>query len=358
MQSVFSHSSARRRGNGPVLIAALIAAVPSTCVLGAATPASYGVIERWKLGGSGGWDYMTLDSSGKQLFIARGDRIEVVDTTTGKSLGTIPDLKGAHGVALDERSKRGYVSDGKGNAVVVFDLDTLKTIRQLPVPGQNPDAILFEPAGKHVFTFNGRSKDVTVLDAADMRVVKTIPVPDKPEFAADDGHGQIFANIESEPGQMVVIDSVKLEVKHTWPLPGCNSPSGLALDRTHHRLFSVCDDNVMVVTASDTGRQVAKITIGAGPDAVTYDAQHGLVFSSNGEGSLTVVKQNSADSYSVAKTVATQKGARTMALDPSTGRAYTVTSEFGPAPAATADAPHPRPAVIPGTFSVIVVGSQ
>ena len=357
MQSIAMNRTARRLA-GPVLIGAALAAVAYACAVAAATPGSYGVIERWKLGGSGGWDYLTLDSSGKQLFIARGDRIEVVDTATGKSLGVIGDLKGAHGVALDEGSKRGYASDGKGNAAVVFDLDTLKTIQHAPVPGQNPDAIVYEPTGRHVFTFNGRSKDVTVLDAAGMRVVKTIPVPDKPEFAADDGHGQIFANIESEPGQMVVIDSVKLEVKHTWPLPGCNSPSGLALDRTHHRLFSVCDDNVMVVTDADSGSQVAKVRIGEGPDAVAYDAQRGLVFSSNGDGTLTVVKQNSADSYAVAQTVTTQKGARTMALDAPTGRVYTVTSEFGPAPAATADAPHPRPAVIPGTFGVIVVGGR
>ena len=357
MQCISSHSSARRLVVS-LSIAALIAAAPCACAVAAATGTSYGVIERWQLGGGGGWDYLSLDSSGKQLFIARSDRVEVVDTATGKSLGIVPDLKGAHGVALDEPAKRGYASDGKGNAVIVFDLDTRKTIQQVAVPGQNPDAILYEPQGKHVFTFNGRSKDVTVFDAASMQVVKTIAVPDKPEFAVDDGHGQIFDNIETEPGQMVVIDSGKLEVTHTWALPGCNSPSGLALDRKHRRLFSVCDDNVMVVTDADTGRQVAKLSIGAGPDAAAYDAERGLVFSSNGDGTLTVLKQNSADSYSEAQTVTTQKGARTMALDPSTGHAYTVTSEFGPAPSATADAPHPRPAVIPGTFSVIVVGAR
>ena len=357
MQFISSHSIARRP-SVPLLIGAVIAALPCAHAIAAATPNSYGVVERWQLGGSGGWDYLSLDSSGKQLFIARSDRVEMVDTVTGKSLGVIPDLKGAHGVALDEPAKRGYASDGKGNAVIVFDLETRKIIQQVPVPGQNPDAILYEPVGKHVFTFNGRSKDVSVFDAASMRVVKTIAVPDKPEFAADDGRGQIFNNIETEPGQMVVIDSAKLEVTHTWTLPGCNSPSGLALDREHRRLFSVCDDNVMVVTDADTGRQVAKVRIGAGPDAVAYDTQRGLVFSSNGEGTLTVVKQNSADSYSVAQTVTTQKGARTLALDPATGRVYTVTSEFGPAPAATADAPHPRPAVIPETFSVIVVGGR
>ncbi len=357
MQCISSHSSARRLVVS-LSIAALIAAAPCACAVAAATGTSYGVIERWQLGGGGGWDYLSLDSSGKQLFIARSDRVEVVDTATGKSLGIISDLKGAHGVALDEPAKRGYASDGKGNAVIVFDLDTRKTIQQVPVPGQNPDAILYEPVGKHVFTFNGRSKDVTVFDAASMQVVKTIAVPDKPEFAVDDGHGQIFDNIETEPGQMVVIDSGKLEVTHTWTLSGCNSPSGLALDRKHRRLFSVCDDNVMVVTDADTGRQVAKLSIGAGPDAAAYDAERGLVFSSNGDGTLTVLKQNSADSYSEAQTVTTQKGARTMALDPSTGHAYTVTSEFGPAPSATADAPHPRPAVIPGTFSVIVVGAR
>jgi len=217
---------------------------------------------------------------------------------------------------------------------------------------------LYEPTGKHVFTFNGASKDVTVLDASSLAVVATIPVPDKPEFAAQDGRGQIFVNIESDPGQMVVIDTQKLTVKSTWPLPGCNSPSGLAIDRAHRRLFSVCDGKVMAVTDAVSGKQVALVPIGEHPDAAGYDEKRGIVFSSNGEGTLSVVRQDSADRYSVVQTVPTQRGARTMALDEATGKVYLVTADFGPAPAATAEQPRPRPALIADSFVLLVVGEH
>jgi YVTN family beta-propeller protein len=322
----------------------------------AATPAQdWAVVQRWKLGGVGGWDYMTLDSSGQRLFLSRADHVDVVNTDSGKIIGTIPNTQGVHGIALDEGSNRGYTSNGRGDSVTMFDLATLKVVKEGAVSGHNPDAIVYEPTGKHVFTFNGKSKDVTVLDAVSLAVVATLPVPDKPEFAVDDGAGQIFVNIESEPGQMVVIDSRHLSVKATWQLPGCNSPSGLAMDRTHRRLFSVCDDKVMAVTDADTGKQVAKVKIGEGPDAVAFDAKRGLVFSSNGEGTLSVVKQESPARYTVATSVATQLGARTMALDSAHGKVYTVSADFGPAPAATPEHPHPRPAPLPETFTVLVV---
>jgi YVTN family beta-propeller protein len=217
---------------------------------------------------------------------------------------------------------------------------------------------LYEPKGKHIFTFDGRSKDVTVIDAGTLQVVATLPVPDKPEFAADDGAGQIYANIESDPGQMVVIDSRALSVKATWPLPGCSSPSGLAIDRAHHRLFSVCDGKVMVVTDARTGKQIGRVTIGEGPDAAAYDAKRGLVFSSNGEGTLTVIHQDTPDAYRVIDTLATQRGARTMALDTVSGKVYLVTANFGPAPPATAEQPRPRPSLIPDSFTILVVGAH
>jgi YVTN family beta-propeller protein len=312
------------------------------------------VVQRWKLGGTGGWDYLTADLA-HRLFLSRGTQVDVLDTRSGHLLGTIPDTQGVHGIALAPDLHRGFTSNGRADSVTVFDLDTLKTIQVVKVPGHNPDCILYEPKGRHVFTFDGRSKDVTVLDAKTLAVVATIPVPDKPEFAQDDHAGHIFVNIESDPGQMVEIDSRKLTVKATWPLPGCNSPSGLAIDRRHHRLFSVCDDNVMAVTNAQTGAQVAQVPIGKGPDAAAYDEKRGLVFSSNGEGTLTVVHQESADRYQVLQTVKTQIGARTMALDPSNGRVYLVTAEFGPAPAATPAQPRPRPTLVPDSFTVLVV---
>jgi DNA-binding beta-propeller fold protein YncE len=187
-------------------------------------------------------------------------------------------------------------------------------------------------------------------------VVKTVPVPDKPEFAVDDGQGQIFVNIESEPGQMLVIDSQKLTIKAVWPMRGCNSPSGLALDGVHHRLFSVCDGRVMAVTNSTDGTQVALVPIGEHPDAAAYDVKRGLVYSSNGDGTLSVIHQDSADHYAALDTVTTQRGARTMALDAGSGTLYLVTADFGPPPPATVSQPYPRPTPIADSFVLLVVG--
>jgi YVTN family beta-propeller protein len=317
-----------------------------------------GVLQHWQLGGVGGWDYLTLDAAGQRLFLSRGTHVDVVNTDSGKIVGTIPNTQGVHGIALAEESNRGYTSNGRADSVTMFDLASLKVVKEAPVPGHNPDAILYEPTGKHVFTFNGKSKDVTVLDATSLAVVATLPVPDKPEFAVDDGAGHIFVNIESEPGQMVVIDSRSLTIKATWTLPGCASPTGLAIDRVHRRLFSVCDEKVMAVTDADTGKQVTKVVIGEGPDAVAFDAKRAMVFSSNGEGTLSVVTQESPDHYTVAKSVATQRGARTMALDSAHGKIYLVTADFGPPPPATAESPHPRPAPLPDTFRVLVVSKR
>ncbi len=337
-----------------------LGALVGTCsVAGAASTSatpSPQVIQRWTIGGSGGWDYLTVDSA-RRLFISRATRVDVMDTQSGRIIGSIPNTEGVHGIALAENLKRGFTSNGKADSVTVFDLDTLKIIREVPVSGHNPDAIVFDPASQRIFTFNGRSKDVSVLDSSSLSVLATLPVPDKPEFAVADGEGRIYVNIESEHGQMVVIDSRALTIKATWALPGCASPSGLAIDKAHHRLFSVCDDNVMAVTDAISGKQVAKVTIGEGPDAAAFDAERGIVYSSNGEGTLTVVRQESADSYRVAASVATKKGARTMALDSSSGKVYLVTADFEATPPATSEQPHPRPAQRPGTFTVLVVGT-
>jgi YVTN family beta-propeller protein len=316
------------------------------------------VLQRWKVGGEGGWDYLIADPDRPRLFISRGTHVDVMDTESGKLLGSIPDTQGVHGIALAKGLNRGYSSNGRANSVTVFELDSLKVIQEAKIPGVNPDAILYEPVGRHVYTFNGASKNVTVLDGASMAVIATIPVPDKPEFAVDDGHGRIFVNIESDPGQIAVIDSKKLIVEKIWPLPGCNGPSGLAIDAAHHRLFSVCDGNVMAVTDGLSGKQVALVPIGEHPDAAAFDQRRGFVFSSNGEGTLSVIHQDSADHYSVIDTVATQRGARTMALDGATGKVYLVTADFAPAPAASAAQPRPRPVPVPDSFVVLQVGSR
>ena len=340
------------------LILSLGAGLTTAVIADAAAAPNFEVLQHWKLGGAGGWDYLTADSAKKRLFLSRSTHVDVVSLESGKLLGTIPNTEGIHGIALAPALNRGFTSNGRANTVTVFDLDTLKVIQEAKVSGRNPDAILYEPSGKHVFTFNGASKDVTVLDASSLAVIATIPVPDKPEFAAQDGRGQIFVNIESDPGQMVVIDTRKLTVKSTWPLPGCNSPSGLAMDSAHRRLFSVCDGKVMAVTNAVSGKQAALVPIGEHPDAAAYDKKRGLAFSSNGEGTLSVVHQDSPDRYTVVQTLPTQRGARTMALDEATGKVYLVTADFGPAPPATAEQPHPRPALIPDSFVVLVVGER
>jgi YVTN family beta-propeller protein len=337
----------------------LIAAVALAASANAAPPdATPKILDRWTIGGEGGWDYLTLDHSGARLFISHATQVDVLDTMAGKVTASIPGTNGVHGIALAEDLKRGYTSNGKSDSVTMFDLDTLKAIKEAPVPGHNPDAILYESIGKHVFTFNGRSKDVTVLDANTLAVVGTIAVPDKPEFAVTDGEGRIFANIESEAGQMVVIDARNLSVLATWALPGCASPSGLAIDKLHRRLFSVCDGNVMAVTDAATGKQVAQVKIGERPDAAAYDPQRSLVFSSNGDGTLSIIREATPDRFESAVSLPTQRGARTMALDPRSGRVYLVSADFDPAPPPTAAAPHPRPIPKPGTFTVLVVGTR
>ena len=336
----------------------LCAGIAAYAAAQAAAAPKMAVLQHWKLGGAGGWDYLSVDSAKHRLYISRATRVDVLDIETGKLIGSIPDTQGVHGVALAEGLNRGYSSNGRANSVTVFDLDTLKISREVQVPGKNPDAILYDSYSKRVFTFNGASKDASVLDASSLALVGTIPLPDKPEFAADDGQGRIFVNIESDPGQIVVIDGKTLAVRNTWPLPGCSSPTGLAIDAARKRLFSVCDGKVMAVTDSVSGRQVALVPIGEHPDAAAYDAKRGIVYSSNGEGTLSIVRQESADRYTVAATLATQRGARTMALDTSSGRIYLATAEFGAAPPASAEQPHPRPAPIADSFVVLVVGER
>jgi YVTN family beta-propeller protein len=332
------------------LIAA--AALSAPCVI--AAQANYAVINQWKIGGDGFWDYMTVDPAAHKLYITHGQKVDVVDTGSGKVVSQITGLHGIHGVALDTSGKYGYISDGGGNAVVVFDRSNDSTVATIAA-GTNPDAILFDPATQTVWAFNGRSKDATVIDTKTRKVVATISLPGKPEFAAADGQGNIYNNIEDK-NEIVRLDAHTYKVTSTWPI-GCDSPSGLAIDTEGHRLFSVCDGKKMAVTDYTSGKQLATPAIGDGPDAAAYDAKAKLVFASCGEGVLSVV--NAADSnYKTAQTVTTERGARTMAYDAENDRIYLVTAQFGPRPAATADNPRPRPTILPGSFTVIVVGRK
>ena len=324
-----------------------------TAVVWAAGP-GYHVVNTYKLGGDGGWDYLTADSDARRLYISRGTHVMVIDLDSGKSVGDIADTPGVHGIALAPELGRGFISNGREGTVSIFDMKTLATSSKVKV-GENPDAILYDPSTKRVFTFNGRSQDSTAIDAATGKVLATIKLDGKPEFAASDAKGEVFVNIEDK-SELTVIDPNKLEVKTKWPLAPCTEPSGLSIDRKNRRLFVGCDNKMMAVVDADSGKVLATPAIGEGVDATAFDDGTGLAFASCGEGVLTVVKEDSPTSYSVAGDVKTQQGARTMALDSKTHNAYVVTAKFGPPPAATADNPHPRRSILPDSFVVLVVG--
>lgn len=333
-----------------------IAALGLLALCGAAAPFAsgqepYKILDHWVLGGTGGWDYLLADPPAHLLYVTHGQRVEVIDSIAGKPVAQILGLKGTHGIALDADGKYGYISDGGANAVVVFDRHNFHTVASIPA-GTNPDGIVFEPVTKTVWAFNGRSKNVTVIDTATLTAVATIDVPGKPEFPQADGRGSVFDNIESE-NEIVQFDAGARKLIAAWRLTDCESPTGLAIDREHHRLFAVCDGRMAVVD-SQTGKQLASPAIGDGPDAANFSVSQQLAFSSNGAGTLSVV--DAANGYKTIEELPTARGARTMTYDDLTDRAYLVTAKFGAAPAATEQTPHPRPAVLPDSFEIIVVG--
>ena len=333
-----------------ILFAATILCTIFAAPIAARAQSPYKILDQWKLTDAGGWDYLLADSAAHRVYITRGDHVDVVDTTTGKLIGTIGGLHGTHGIALNPDGKLGYISDGGGNAVVVFDRFNLSTVATIPA-GTNPDCIIFEPATKTVWAFNGRSKDITVIDAASQKVVATLPVPGKPEFAVADGKGNVYNNIEDK-SLVLKIDAREKKITATWPA-GCESPSGLAMDIEGNRLFPVCDGNKMSVIDASSGKILATPAIGDGPDAAGWSEKHQLAFASSGDGVLSVVD---AATYKTIQSLPTKRGARTMAYDAGADRIYLVTADFGPRPAATAENPRPRPPMIPGSFEVIVVG--
>ncbi|MGH8091593.1 MAG: YncE family protein, partial [Rudaea sp.] len=271
---------------------------------------------------------------------------------------TIPGTDGVHGIALVPKLGRGYTSNGRADTLTEFDLATSKPLRTIPVEGHNPDALIHDPASGHLFAFDGRSNEASVVDPVAGKPVAKIPLPGKPEFAASDGAGNVYVNIE-DTAHLVRIDSATNKVTADWKLADCEEPSGLALDTAHHRLFSVCQNKRMAVTDAQAGKAVASVAIGEGPDAAGFDAARGLVYSTNGrDGTLTVVHQDDPDHYSVIANVATQKSARTLALDTDGNRVFTVAADFGPRPAPTKDQPHPRPAVVDGSFAVLVISNH
>lgn len=321
-----------------------------------AADANYHVVRKITLEGDGGWDYLSVDAANRRIYVTRSSHVNVVDADSGKTVGDITGLSGVHGVAIDDKGGRGYISNGRSNTVTVFDLKTLAKLQEIPV-GEGPDAIIYDPASKRVFTFNGHANSATAIDTSTGKVAGTIALAGRPEFAAGDGKGHLYDNLEDK-GQVVEIDSRTLTITHTWPL-GAESPSGLAIDPKNHRTFSVCDGGKMVVLNTQTGAVAATPVIGNGPDAAEYDSKERLVFSPNGQdGTLTVIRQVSADRYEVVSTIATQAGARTMTLDPKTHHVFLMAATRLPDDPAATPGPGGRMPrrYAPGSFTLLEIG--
>jgi YVTN family beta-propeller protein len=325
----------------------------------AASDAGIHLLQSISLPGTEGWDYLSVDSAARRLYVSRGTHVAVIDIDAGKVVGDIPDTAGVHGVAIDTADGKGFTSNGKANSVTVFDLKTLAKTATVAV-GNRPDAILYDPSTARVFTFNAGGPSATAIDAKTDTVVGTVPLPGKPEFAAADGKGMIYDNIEDK-SEIVAIDAKALTVTATWPIAPCESPSGLAFDIKHQRLFSVCDGGKMAVTDAKSGKVVATPVIGNGPDAAGFDPKTGNVYSTNGEdGTLTVLHEQSPDVYTTVGTATTKPGARTMALDEKTHRIYTIAGDLAPAPTVAPGEPAPkkRRSYVDGSVTVLVYGEK
>src|SRR4051812_17876485 len=323
-----------------------IAALPANCAT------HYKVTRRYVLGGEGGWDALTYDSTSRHLFISRGTHVIVVDPESGKQIGDIPDTPGVHDIALAPEAGKGFITAGKADKAIVFDLKTLKPTGSIAV-GKKPDAAVYEPVTKRVFTFNGDSNDATAIDPNSEKVEGTVALGGNPEFAVADGKGHVFVNIENT-GEIAEIDAAKLTVMNRWAMKGCEEPSGLDMDTKQNVLFSGCRNKLLFVTDATNGKNLAQLPIGERVDGVGFDPGKKLAFSSNGEGTLTVIG-GKRKKYQVEQNVTTQRGARTLAVNPLAHEVYTVTSEFEPP---QPDNPNARPTPKAGTFTLLVISEK
>jgi DNA-binding beta-propeller fold protein YncE len=320
----------------------------------AATP-QYHLAHQVPLPGDDGWDDLTFDDAGHRLFIAHGTQVQVVDTDHLTPAGNIPDTPGVHGIALAPDVGHGYISAGRSNTIVVFDMKSLARLKEIKATGDNPDAMLYDAATHRVFSFNGRGRNATAIDTRTDEVVGTIALDAKPEFAVSDGKGRVYVNLEDK-NSIAQIDPQQLKVTAVWPISGCEEPSGLAIDIAGQRLFAGCGNKVMAVVDAKSGHTIGTAPIGEGVDGAKYDPGVKLAFAPcGGEAVLTVIATGAGGKPEVVQSVATQRGARTLALDERTHRLFLVTASFGPPPAATPEHPHPRPAILPGTFRLLVV---
>ena len=312
----------------------------------------YHLLKTIPVSGDTFWDYLKFDPSTHQLFISRGDHVAVVNIDSGKEVGDIGGMQGIHGIVLAPEFNRGFVTDGRGAKVWIFDLKTLQVTGSAPA-APDADGEVYDPASKRVFTMNGDSKSSTVIDAATGKVLGTIDLGGSPEFPVADGQGHVYANLEST-SEIVEIDSNTLKITHRWPLAPGQSPSGLAMDMKNRILFSGCHNKMMAIVNADTGKVIATPAIGQGVDATRFDSGTGDAFSSNGDGTLTVIHEDSPTQFSVVENVQTERGARTMALDPTTHQVFLVTAKFEPLPANAP--PRTRRKMVSGSFHILVFG--
>jgi len=315
------------------------------------------LIKKTVIGGEGGWDYLSVDDQNRRLYVSHATQVEVLNVDTHEKIGVIPDLKGVHGAITIPKSGRGITTNGRTNTVTIFDLKTLKPIIELPT-GKNPDALLYDKFSDRVFIFNHSDVTTTVIDIKEGKVIGTVDVGGTAlEAGISDEKGTIFVNLE-DTHEIVSFDAKTLAIKNKWKIAPGEEPTGLAIDLKNHRLFSVCHNGWMMVLDSDKGNIIAQVPIGKRVDGVVFDSKLGMAISSNGEGTMTVVKEVSANEFKVVETVKTEAGARTITLDPKTHHVFLSTAQYGETPAATTENPNPRPKVVPGTFMVLEYGMK
>ncbi len=318
---------------------------------------SYSIVKRIHLPVTTWWDYPSFDARTNRLYLSRGTMVQVVDARSGKLVGTIANTPGVHGIAIADDLNKGFTSDGADSSVTVFNLKTLKVIATIPVTGEGPDAILYDPYTHRVFTCNGRTSNSTVIDARTDRVIGTIKLSGRPEFSATDGHGRIYVNIEDK-SQVDEINPKTMKIMNVWPLAPGEHPSGLAIDAVHHILFSTCHNKLMIVMNALNGKVITTLPIGERVDGAAYDPALHRAYSSNGQGTLTIVQEEGKSKFKVLNQFPTQLGARTITLDPQTHHLFLPTAEFNPPPAPTAEHPHPYPTMKPNTFVVLEVAPK
>ena len=335
----------------------LLVVAHQLCGFAQTHPTGIELLKKTVIGGEGGWDYVSVSAEDRRLYVSHNNQVEVLNADTHEKIGVIPNTKGVHGICAIQSLGKGFITNGKANSVTVFDIKTLQPLAQIATD-EDPDALLYDQFSNRVFIFNNDAKTITVIDALSNNVIKTFNVDGNPEAGVTDGAGTIYVNLE-DANEIVVFDSKTLVIKRRFTLAPGEQPTGLAYDKETHRLFSTCrKSQLMMVMDADNGKEIARLPIGKLTDGAIFNAQAKLVACSNGEGTITIVKELAPDKFEVVDTIVTARGAKTLAFDSKTEHLYTVTAQLGDTPAPTAANPKPRPTIIPGTFMLLEYGKK